>query len=41
MCMECHDTNFKKVGWFYNAKHGYGPFDCICVSNLQTYRKYR
>jgi|APCry1669188910_1035180.scaffolds.fasta_scaffold68492_2 hypothetical protein len=40
MCIECHDTNFKKVGWFYNAKHGYGPFDYICVKCKKAIYKH-
>jgi hypothetical protein len=31
MCVTCHDTNFPKLGWFYNAKQGYGPFEYICA----------
>ena len=40
LCMECHDTEFQKLGWFYNAKHqGYGPFDYICAKCKKTIYK--
>lgn len=31
LCVECHDREFKDLGWFWpGAERGYGPFLFAC-----------